>query len=147
MVALATAARLNGALRLARHGRFRVAAKDDAMTISTPIPCACWATCRRFRSGAAAPAIRRGDLGRGGRGRCLVRSFRGTNGRWYRDLAAGGPAIEFGGRQLAVQAMPANDKDRATRQPRIPDEVRRRSYAQAMVRPDLLATTLRLEPR
>jgi hypothetical protein len=31
----------------------------------------------------------------------LVRSVRGTKGRWYRDLAAGGPAtLEFAGRRL-----------------------------------------------
>ena len=31
----------------------------------------------------------------------FVRSVRGTKGRWYRDLAAGGPAtLEFAGRQL-----------------------------------------------
>ena len=38
----------------------------------------------------------------------FVRSVRGLKGRWYRDLAAGGPAtLEFGGRRLAVQASPA----------------------------------------
>lgn len=82
-------------------------------------------------------------------GDVFVRSFRGTNGRWYRDLAAGGPAtLEFGGRQLAVQAMPANDKDAALRASRAYlTKYGASSYAQAMVRPDLLATTLRLEPR
>ena len=40
----------------------------------------------------------------------FVRSVRGTKGRWYRDLAAGGPAtLEFAGRRLAVQAIPASD--------------------------------------
>ena len=40
----------------------------------------------------------------------FVRSFRGAKGRWYRDLAGGGPAtLEFAGRRLAVQAVPAND--------------------------------------
>src|SRR5438034_2106004 len=40
----------------------------------------------------------------------FVRSVRGTKGRWYRDLAAGGPAtLEFAGRRLAVQAVPASD--------------------------------------
>ena len=40
----------------------------------------------------------------------FVRSFRGTKGRWYRDLATGGPAtLEFAGRRLRVQAIPAND--------------------------------------
>src|SRR6202521_4618666 len=34
----------------------------------------------------------------------FVRSWRGTKGRWHRDLSAGGPAtLEFAGRRLAVQ--------------------------------------------
>ena len=40
----------------------------------------------------------------------FVRSVRGAKGRWYRDLANGGPAtLEFNGEQLAVQAVPATD--------------------------------------
>ena len=40
----------------------------------------------------------------------FVRSVRGTKGRWYRDLAEGGPAtLEFAGRQLPVQAIPASN--------------------------------------
>ena len=40
----------------------------------------------------------------------FVRSVRGSKGRWYRDLAVGGPAtLEFAGRRLAVQAIPATD--------------------------------------
>src|SRR5262245_10706619 len=50
----------------------------------------------------------------------FVRSFRGSKGRWYRDLAAGGPAtLEFAGQRLAVQAIPANEPeaiDRTSRQ-------------------------------
>ena len=79
----------------------------------------------------------------------FVRSFRGPRGRWYRDLATGGPAtLECGGRQLAVQAIPANDAgsiDRVSRA--FLDKYRTSSYAQAMVQPDTLPTTLRLEPR
>jgi hypothetical protein len=79
----------------------------------------------------------------------LVRSFRGTKGRWYRDLATGGPAtLEFAGRRLRVQAIPANDPaaiDRASRA--YLGKYRPSSYAQAMVQPELLPTTLRLEPR
>ena len=40
----------------------------------------------------------------------FVRSWRGTKGRWYRDLAAGGRAtLEFTGCRLAVQAIPVSD--------------------------------------
>jgi len=79
----------------------------------------------------------------------FARSFRGSKGRWYRDLAKGGPAeLEFGGATLAVQATPAND---ATSIARASEEYLRKygssSYAQAMVKTETLATTLRLEPR
>ena len=79
----------------------------------------------------------------------FVRSWLGTRGRWYQDLAAGGPAtLEFAGRRLAVQAIPAGDDasvERASRE--ILRKYRRSSHAQEMVRGEILATTLRLEPR
>jgi hypothetical protein len=38
----------------------------------------------------------------------FVRSVRGAKGRWYSDSSADGPAtLEFAGRRLAVQAIPA----------------------------------------
>ena len=79
----------------------------------------------------------------------FVRSFRGAKGRWYRDLVAGGPAtLEFAGQTLAVQAVPANDSaaiERVSRE--FLRKYRTSSYAQATVQPDILATTLRLDPR
>ena len=79
----------------------------------------------------------------------FVRSFRGKKGRWYRDLASGGLAtLEYGGRQLAVRAVPTSDDaaiERASRE--FLGKYRSSSYAQAMVQSDLLATTLRLDPR
>ncbi|MBS0220120.1 MAG: DUF2255 family protein [Proteobacteria bacterium] len=79
----------------------------------------------------------------------FVRSVRGPKGRWYRDLAKGGPAmLDVGGRQLAVQAVPATDPaavDRASRE--YLRKYRASPYAQSMVQPHVLATTLRLEPR
>ncbi|MBV9586945.1 MAG: DUF2255 family protein [Alphaproteobacteria bacterium] len=79
----------------------------------------------------------------------FVRSVYGRKGRWHRDLAAGGPAIlEFATRQLTVEAVPESDPgavDRAS------GEYLRKSrptpYSQAMVEPEVLPTTLRLEPR
>ncbi len=42
----------------------------------------------------------------------FVRSWLGARGRWYKDLAAGGPAaLEFAGRRLPVQAVPASDAE------------------------------------
>ena len=78
-----------------------------------------------------------------------VRSWLGARGRWYKDLAAGGPAtLEFAGRRLAVQAIPAGDDtsvERASRE--ILRKYRRSSHAQEMVRGEILPTTLRLVPR
>jgi hypothetical protein len=79
----------------------------------------------------------------------FVRSVRGGKGRWYRDLAAGGPAtLEFAGRQVAVQALPVSDADAIARASR--EYLRKYQpspYAQSMVRAEVLPTTLRLEPR
>jgi hypothetical protein len=79
----------------------------------------------------------------------FVRSVQGTNGRWYRDLAAGGPAtLELAGRRLAVQAIPATDPAAIARASR--EYLRKYQpspYAPAMVKSEILSTTLRLEPR
>jgi hypothetical protein len=79
----------------------------------------------------------------------FVRSFRGAKGRWYRDLAGGGPAtLEFGGCRLAVQAVPASDAAAIEHASR---EFLRKygpgPYSTAMVQPEVVATTLRLDPR
>ena len=79
----------------------------------------------------------------------FVRSVYGVLGRWFRDLATGGQAtLEFGGRQLAVQAVPESDRDAVRR---ASDEYLRKDrpspYAEAMVKTEVLPTTLRLEPR
>jgi hypothetical protein len=79
----------------------------------------------------------------------FVRSVRGSKGRWYRDLAAGGSAtLEFAGGRLEVRASPANDADSIARASR--EYLRKYQpspYAQAMVRAEVLPTTLKLEPR
>src|SRR5437899_10861255 len=79
----------------------------------------------------------------------FVRSVGGTKGRWYRDLAAGGPAtLEFAGRRLAVQAVPASEPDAVARASHeYLRKYRPSPYAQAMVKSEVLLTTLRLEPR
>ncbi len=79
----------------------------------------------------------------------FVRSVRGIKGRWYRDLAAGGPArLEFAGRRLAVQALPASDQAAVARASReFLRKYQRSTHAQEMVRSETLPTTLRLEPR
>ena len=79
----------------------------------------------------------------------FVRSAYGAKGRWYRDLAAGGgAALEFAGNRLAAQAIPESD-------PAAVDWVSREylrkygpgPYSEMMVKPEILSTTLRLEPR
>src|SRR5438067_1552827 len=79
----------------------------------------------------------------------FVRSVRGPSGRWYRDLATGGPAeLEFAGRRLAVQAIPAHDEaavGQASRE--YLRKYKTSPYAPAMVKAETLPTTLRLEPR
>jgi hypothetical protein len=78
----------------------------------------------------------------------FVRSFRGAKGRWYRDLAAGGSAtLEFAGQRLAVRAVPAADPATIERVSRaFLGKYEPSPYAQAMVKPDILTTTLRLDP-
>jgi hypothetical protein len=82
-------------------------------------------------------------------GEVFVRSWRGAKGRWYRDLAAGGPAtLELTGRRLAVQAFPASDQAAVAQASReFLRKYQRSSHAQEMVRSETLPTTLRLEPR
>src|ERR1700751_4029426 len=79
----------------------------------------------------------------------FVRSWLGGKGRWYRDLAAGGPAtLEFAGHRLLVQAIPAGDPDAGARAGReFLRKYQKSSHAQEMVRSEILPTTLRLVPR
>jgi hypothetical protein len=78
----------------------------------------------------------------------FVRSVRGPKGRWYRDVVADGSAtVEFAGRRLAVRAIPARDPAAVDRVSR---EYLRKygssAHAQSIVKPDVLPTTLHLEP-
>jgi hypothetical protein len=79
----------------------------------------------------------------------FVRSVRGTTGRWYKDLAVGGPAtLEFNGERLEAQAIPATDAgsvERASQQ--FLSKYRSSPYAASIVRPEVLETTVRLDPR
>jgi hypothetical protein len=78
----------------------------------------------------------------------FIRSFRGATARWYREaLANPAVALHVQGTRLTATAIPATD----------PDSIERVSAAlwakypndpatKAMVAPDVLDTTLRLEP-
>ena len=78
----------------------------------------------------------------------FARSWLGGRGRWYRDLAAGGPAtLEFAGRRIEVQAFPANDDASIARaSAEFLRKYQASSHAREMVRSEILSTTLRLEP-
>src|SRR5690242_7680731 len=79
----------------------------------------------------------------------FVRSVYGAKGRWYRDLAAGGTAtLEFAGHRLTVEAIPETDPaaiDQASAE--YLRKYQPSPYAAAMVKAEVLPTTLRLEPR
>lgn len=81
-------------------------------------------------------------------GEVFIRTYKGPDSRWYRDAMANpAVAIHVDGKRLPATAIPATD----------PDSIERtsagylRKYArdratQAMLAPDVLETTLRLEP-
>jgi hypothetical protein len=78
-----------------------------------------------------------------------VRSYRGAAGRWYRELTANPVAVlHADGESIPVRALPAPDPESVERA----SAGYRRKYAgdpdlAAMLRDEILATTLRLEPR
>jgi len=78
-----------------------------------------------------------------------VRSVRGPAGRWYRELLASGEgAIVVAGKRVPVRAT----KDSLTKAIETVSEALRRKYPrsgqslQSMLRPDVLDTTVRLDP-
>jgi hypothetical protein len=81
-------------------------------------------------------------------GALFVRSFRGGAGRWYRDLADGGrAALQAGGRTLEVEAVPVRDEGVVARVSQaFLSKYRPSPFAEAMVKPDILSTTLRPDP-
>lgn len=77
----------------------------------------------------------------------FVRSYRGPDARWYREaLADPSVVLHVDGRRLPVKAIVADDPDSIER---TSDGILRKyagdPAAKAMVRPDLLDLTLRLE--
>ena len=82
-------------------------------------------------------------------GEVFVRSWRGDTARWYREIVADPEAaVIVDGTSTPVLATPATDPDSVERT----SAGLRRKYAgesevDAMVRAEILPTTLRLEPR
>ena len=83
-------------------------------------------------------------------GDVFVRSVRGENGRWYREVSANpSAALHAGDRRIPVRAVPVTDEPTVG----AVSEAYRSKYGrtspgstQAMVQPETLPTTLRLEP-
>jgi hypothetical protein len=82
-------------------------------------------------------------------GRVFIRTWKGAERtRWFRDIEANpAVALHVNGRRLTATAIPATDPDSVQRT----SDGYRRKYGgdpatDAMVRPEVLDTTLRLEP-
>lgn len=78
----------------------------------------------------------------------FVRSVRGNAGRWYQEIKANpNAALHIEGQRMMVRAVPVTDNAMIGR---VSEEYRRKyrnsSEMTAMVRSEVLPTTLRLEP-
>jgi hypothetical protein len=78
----------------------------------------------------------------------FVRSVRGTQGRWYRELmAAGEGALHVEGQRIAVRAVDATDDASVERtSAALSRKYRPGGSLRAMLQPETLPTTVRLEP-
>jgi len=81
-------------------------------------------------------------------GRVLARSYRGAQARWYREaLASGTASIVIGDMRIDVRVGPARDEERVAACSRaLEAKYPGRSSTQAMLRPEILDTTLELMP-
>ncbi len=83
-------------------------------------------------------------------GEVFVRSVRGERGRWYREVSANpGAALHVGDRRIPVRAVPVRGEPKVG----AVSEAYREKYGptspgstRAMLRPETLPTTLKLEP-
>jgi hypothetical protein len=78
----------------------------------------------------------------------FIRTYKGPKSRWYRDaLANPAVAVHVDGNRLAATAIPATDPDSIERTSAgFLRKYASDSAAKTMVAPDVLETTLRLEP-
>ena len=78
----------------------------------------------------------------------FVRSVRGATGKWFVAAAADEQAmLEVGGQQLPVRVVPVADHDTIEAVSRaFLTKYATSPYAQSIVKPDTLPTTLRLDP-
>jgi hypothetical protein len=78
----------------------------------------------------------------------FIRSYRGAGARWYRELAAGGEAALYvGPARVPVRPVPATDAESVERcSAGLRAKYEGDPSTPAMVRPEVLATTIRLVP-
>jgi hypothetical protein len=83
-------------------------------------------------------------------GDVFVRSVRGPQGRWYREVSANpAAALHVGNHRIPVRAVSEDDEatiERVSEAYRSKYEESAPGPTRAMVRPETLPTTLRLEP-
>ena len=81
-------------------------------------------------------------------GEVYVRSWRGSAGRWHRELTANPVAVlHVAGQSIPVRAVAANDPDSVERASSgYRRKYRDSPYVDSMVRDEILGTTVRLEP-
>jgi hypothetical protein len=78
-----------------------------------------------------------------------VRSVKGPNGAWWKRLSSGGEArLHAGGRSWAIRGEPVSDAQVQRVSDALKSKYERRwpGPTAAMLRPDTLPTTLRLQP-
>ena len=82
-------------------------------------------------------------------GRVLVRSVRGTRGRWFREAVVNPEvAVVARGREIPATALIASDEERiAAASEGYRAKYRRGASVDAMLQDDVLETTLELVPR
>jgi hypothetical protein len=82
-------------------------------------------------------------------GRVLIRSVRGTRGRWFREgVSNPSVAIRVSGREIPAAAVVATDEERVTAASEgYRSKYRRGASVDRMLTEDVLNTTLELVPR
>jgi len=82
------------------------------------------------------------------RDRVLIRSWRGSGARWYREATSGGPVeLEVGRLRVAVRVVQATDDERVAACSRwLETKYAGDPATPGMVRPEILDTTLEVLP-
>ena len=80
-------------------------------------------------------------------GDVFIRTYRGKTSRWYRELLASGGALVANGTRIPVRAVVATDPESIKRtSDGYRKKYRKGSSLDSMLLPEVLNTTVRLEP-